>query len=721
MVLSKTFTLTETQRRVLNRGLTYIPTLNTRKRMKEDFMGDLRKFHRRVKLAAYFEDQEEGEQERFVYPSTWSPRGDQLPPEVDMFINQNLRVMKKEFKTIPEKQNLTKEEFLALRDLRMNNNIIIKPADKGSMVVILDKINYIMEVERQLTDTEYYKKLEAPIYLDTIPMIRNIVLDMESRNYITKKQTEYLMGSAIPRERRFYILPKIHKDPKGWTIPYELPPGRPIVSDCESESYHTAEFLEFHLHPISIKHPAYIKDTNHFISIIKKLKIPKTSFFFTIDVKNLYTNIEIDKGVEVIKKYLEKYPEENRPDEHIIKLLKINLERNDFVFNRKYYLQIKGTAMGKRFAPSYANIFMANWEEKALGECPIQPRCFYRYLDDIFGIWEGSKDTFQEFIKILNDQDPSIQLTTEMGDEKIVYLDTIVYKGAQFWKNNQLDIKVYFKTTDKHALLHKSSWHPKHTFRGLIESQILRFKRICTQERDFEEAIQILFRALKPRGYNRAFLKDCLKRVKKREGTGVRKGEQAGGTKLIPFITKYSQTANWATLKIQKHLVTHLTNKGILSNYRMIKAYRRNQNLKDILTRARMPDSAKMSVDKFPQLCHRTSIQNTTDRTFYGIPQQFSLSSVNCVYLLTCGICNSKFVGETKGSLYGMLENYTKRVLYGKQGEETVIKHFRTHTWERAKLIGLQRDTDWTDQIRTQKVEQWVGQLDTRFPVGLNS
>ncbi len=57
------------------------------------------------------------------------------------------------------------------------------------------------------------------------------------------------------------------------------------------------------------------------------------------------------------------YPDPKRPDNYILKLLEINLTKNYFEFNSKYYLQVKGTAMGKRFAPSYTNIFMAKWEQ----------------------------------------------------------------------------------------------------------------------------------------------------------------------------------------------------------------------------------------------------------------------------------------------------------------------------------------------------------------------
>ena len=47
-------------------------------------------------------------------------------------------------------------------------------------------------------------------------------------------------------------------------------------------------------------------------------------------------------------------------------LLKLSLENNDFIFNDDWCLQISGTSMGKKFAPNYANILMAKWEEEAL-------------------------------------------------------------------------------------------------------------------------------------------------------------------------------------------------------------------------------------------------------------------------------------------------------------------------------------------------------------------
>lgn len=76
--------------------------------------------------------------------------------------------------------------------------------------------------------------------------------------------------------------------------------GRSIVADCESETSQTPEYLYCFLNPLPIKHDSYMKDTYIFISLIKNLTIRENSFFFTIDIDTLYTNIDRGVGVRSI-------------------------------------------------------------------------------------------------------------------------------------------------------------------------------------------------------------------------------------------------------------------------------------------------------------------------------------------------------------------------------------------------------------------------------------
>ena len=116
-------------------------------------------------------------------------------------------------------------------------------------------------------------------------------------------------------------------------------------------------------------------------------KNPKDSFLVTLDIDSMYTNIGIDAGINTDKRAFDRYPDSDRPDKNIIDLLELSLKGNDFEFNVEMYQQQCGCAMGKRFSPHFAFIYVAVWEEAALSKCSKSPLLYLRYLDDILIIW----------------------------------------------------------------------------------------------------------------------------------------------------------------------------------------------------------------------------------------------------------------------------------------------------------------------------------------------
>ena len=81
----------------------------------------------------------------------------------------------------------------------------------------------------------------------------------------------------------------------------------------------------------------------------------------------------------------------------VLKLLNQVLTLNNFVFNDEHFLQIKGCAMGTICAPSYANIFMGRFEsERIYPKIESIIQSYLRYIDDVFLIWTGSKEEFEE-------------------------------------------------------------------------------------------------------------------------------------------------------------------------------------------------------------------------------------------------------------------------------------------------------------------------------------
>jgi hypothetical protein len=86
----------------------------------------------------------------------------------------------------------------------------------------------------------------------------------------------------------------------------------------------------------------------------------------SIDVVGLYTNIPTEEGIEAMRKTLEARKDKTVSTNTLIKLLEHVLKLNIFEFNSELYIQNIGTARGTKAAPTVANIFMAQINEKKI-------------------------------------------------------------------------------------------------------------------------------------------------------------------------------------------------------------------------------------------------------------------------------------------------------------------------------------------------------------------
>ena len=78
------------------------------------------------------------------------------------YIEATQRELEKEQTKMKEKpyNNLIKNERKSMKELSEREDIIIIKAHKGGAAVIVDVADYIKEAERQLNNTENYRKLQ---------------------------------------------------------------------------------------------------------------------------------------------------------------------------------------------------------------------------------------------------------------------------------------------------------------------------------------------------------------------------------------------------------------------------------------------------------------------------------------------------------------------------------------------------------------------------------
>ena len=68
--------------------------------------------------------------------------------------------------------------------------------------------------------------------------------------------------------------------------------------------------------------------------------------------------------------------------------------------------------MGTKMAVSFANIFMAEIETEIIGRSATKPLAWKRYIDDVFSLWNVSKNEIQTFIELANNYHATIKLNT---------------------------------------------------------------------------------------------------------------------------------------------------------------------------------------------------------------------------------------------------------------------------------------------------------------------
>ena len=137
-----------------------------------------------------------------------------------------------------------------------------------------------------------------------------------------------------------------------------------MINSVECHISEILRFVDHHLQPVVKQIPSYIKDTNQFINKVNNFSVPVNSVLVTMDVRSLYTSIPNNEGSAATKKKYDNYIHKTFPTKIITTFLALILTLSNFVFNSKFYLQIKGCGMDPICAPAHANIFMAEFEEK---------------------------------------------------------------------------------------------------------------------------------------------------------------------------------------------------------------------------------------------------------------------------------------------------------------------------------------------------------------------
>jgi hypothetical protein len=742
--------LTPSEKEVLSKGLKFCPYPDRINLF--EYLKDITSFQRRMRLKEYFLDAETRDKRpewmgrkasSFTPPKS---REANLEAYLDIVASETTKMLRT--KTDENWDNLTQNERDTLNKLSKTRNLVFKPADKGGALVVMDREEYKNAMLEMLNEDQY-KEVKEDLNPKFQLEVKKSVEEIRKGGHIDEKEAEYLCNEE-PKTPTMYGQPKIHK-------PFEkFPKLRPIVSGCGSICERISNLVDFYLKPLMKLNVSFVKDTTHFLKQISKFKCEAGAILVSADVSNLYTVINHEEGAQACKEALNKRKlQEKRkmPTNLLHKLILLILRSNCFAFGSKIFHQLTGTAMGTPMAPSYANIFMGKVETEMLAKFKkktgLGPSLWLRFLDDVFFIWPHGPDKLTEFTNFMQNYSKdtgmktNLKFTFEVG-QTVPFLDTQVSIG----ESGKLETKLYSKDTDAHLYLRRDSCHPKSCTKGLVKGELLRARRICSKESDFDKAADKMKGYFIERGFERKEVEKTVTEIKgmKREETLEYKKKDANDR--IPFVLTFHPRLRALGQRLHKHFHLLQTNERLRKAFpeAPMMAYRKLKNLRNMLVHSVFKEESTKDIDTENQgnkrcgdakchCCKHLVETNAGDPIVINNKTHILRKGGNCktqnlIYGLVCKKCQKWYVGETGMKLHSRVNGHRaaiKRLERGQLLNEEMndtgaAEHFNQsdHDLGEDAQFHILETGRWTASDRKKRESYLICKFKTLQPQGLN-
>ena len=315
-------------------------------------------------------------------------------------------------------------------------------------------------------------------------------------------------------------------------------PSRLVVGMGSCQLSRIQSWLEHFLTPLSKYYGKFeiIKDSNEMLLEIENVKaiVEQNNLnwdellLFTIDVKALYPSVKFEYLSLALRNCFEACTSWSGNEVDIIlEIILYTLSNQQLLWDNKYYMLNQGIPTGGKHSVPLANILLtfilldlleSNAQFKASFTTIL--KLWKRFIDDCMGIYQGNFEQFNHWFNIIKQHFHKFELdltydtdTHAIIDSEPIEKDTksVQFLDMEFFKEgNCLHTREYRKETSSQSYLNYSSAHPRHTFSGIIKSQMYRLRRLCSRDVDYYKAIEELkLRCLKS-GYPSKIVQDIL-------------------------------------------------------------------------------------------------------------------------------------------------------------------------------------------------------------------
>ncbi|XP_018568545.1 uncharacterized protein LOC108908869 [Anoplophora glabripennis] len=188
----------------------------------------------------------------------------------------------------------------------------------------------------------------------------------------------------------------------------------------------------------------HVKNAGDFVDKIRGIELQPEVILVSFDVTSIFTKVPVDEALEELHRRL--IAEDK--DESLMDLAKVCLLPSGTISTNRRREQ-----QWVQLSPVLANIHMEAFEKKALESTTLKPKCWYRYVEDTFIIWQHRRE-FPGSHQWDTSRYPVYHGSREKNSA-LSFLDVLVERKP----DGTLRHRVYRKTTHTDRYLNAESHH----------------------------------------------------------------------------------------------------------------------------------------------------------------------------------------------------------------------------------------------------------------------
>ena len=448
--------------------------------------------------------------------------------------------------------------------------------------------------------------------------------------------------------------------------------------------------------------------------------------------------------------------------EWLLELVNWSLNSSYGRHGKFWYRHLQGIATGGSLSVSLANIavfYVLRCVIYGSDTVPEQLVSLKRFVDDLSGLWAGTRRSFIKWSEFVNSQLALFGLSIKEKESQNWDLNppgdftTFLDIKFTFDKDEGLVTDVNIKPTDARIYLHFSSSHPRHIFSSVVYSQFLRYKRIISNGVTLCRRLEELKVCFLRSGYPKKMLDKIIDDVLSRKRDISSKSRKKSRPNEILWVQTYGP-ATKDYINIVKEANQHLqlsplwkdndnvigvvsrraTTIGNLILQRKRSALRSGVVKSDMGTKpcTIVIPGEKRGVGRpceaCPLMANAAVVRSTATGKVYRTP------SANCksrrfIYVATCKACNLQYTGQSVGLFSVRISGHRTHIFDDSfaddTDEATLAEHLTVHHgFQRSKATFNSTYSFIIVELGPRDMNEaerrWIDTLITLRPFGLN-